>query len=81
MIGVTFQVPELDFSTRVIPMAFVPRIGDQVFMSDFINEEEEAKIFENNENPEIDGLFVTNVTWFRSPKEKELYVLIILEKK
>ena len=78
MIGVTFQAPDLKFQTGTIPMPLVPRVGDQIFLSDFITEEDEEKILKTNTNPDIDHLFVNHVTWFRSPKEKEIYVLVIL---
>lgn len=78
MIGVTFQVPDLNFTTSTIPMQLIPQIGHQIFLGDFITEEEENKICSENKNPNIDSLIVKNVTWLRSPRHKEIYVLITL---
>lgn len=78
MIGVNFQAPELSFTSGVVPMPMVPRIGDQIFLGDFITEDEESEILSKNERPNIDSLFVRNVTWLRSQKQKEVYVLVVL---
>lgn len=79
MIGVTFQVPDLDFTSSTIPMQFIPQIGNQVFLGDFISEDESKEIIIKNKTPNIDSLVVSHITWMRSAKHKEVYVLIILQ--
>lgn len=79
MIGVTFQVPHLDFTSSTIPMQYIPQKGDQVFLGDFISEDESKNILSKNKNPNIDSLVVAHTTWLRGPNHKEVYIIITLQ--
>lgn len=79
MIKAIFQLDSNSFTSKEIILPAVPSVGNQIFLGDFIDEGEERKIFEKGFSQNLDSLIVKHVTWLKSPKDKQVYILITLE--
>lgn len=78
MIDVIFDVPAINFFTPKVPMPEVPRKGDQIYLNDFISDEDQELIMEKKSGINIDSLFVTHITWYRDDDQKA-YAILTLE--
>lgn len=77
MINVVFEIPAVKFQSKELILPGIPRLGDQIFLSDFISEKEEEVILKADSTLYIDSLTVMHVTWLRGNDEK-VYLLISL---
>lgn len=67
----TYLIVELGtITSEEVILPAVPSVGHQIFLSDFITEDEENKIFRKYPNMNINLLIVKHVTWLRKKKLK-----------
>ena len=78
MINVIFEIPSIKFQSKEITLPGIPRVGDQVFLADFVSEKEEEIIMNADNKIYIDSLIVMHVTWLRG-NDKNVYLLISLQ--
>ncbi len=79
MIKVVFEIPACSYELKKIKFPAAPRVGDQIFLTDFITEKEEEQMIKNAGHIWLDGLIVTKVLWMRDETNKEIYLYITLE--
>lgn len=79
MITAKFEIPEVNFQSNDFELPTLPRVGDQIFFTDFISEKEQSKILKINNKIDLEGLYVKHVAWFRNPKNSVVYFNVTLE--
>ena len=77
MIKARFSVSKVNFTSDDVILPAVPAVGNQIFLGDFITEEQDVKINSNDPTFHPDLSVVKHVTWFKN--KDEVYLLIELE--